>query len=360
MWRTSCQVQLRYLSHHCSAWLEAQREDSDLRRVFAHLPQGTRPSRKDTNVKDVKRYLQHTTIARDGLLVVKRLENQPALSEAIVLPRTAIPGLLTVLHLKLSHPSKHQLQQIVARYFYCLDLAEYVTEATESCHICQSLRNTRGPVLQSTEDPPESVGIRFAADVMRRERQFILVLRETVTSFTMTSIIGDERHDTLRTALVQLLCTLTPLDGPRCTVRCDSAPGFRALQNDEILHSLGIQIDLGRVKNVNKNPVAEQAIRELELEILKVQPDPGPITPIVLVKATATLNSRFRSRGMSAREMWFQRDQYNNEQLPIHDGDLIKQQHMARTINHPYSVKSKAGNRKHEADNIAVGDVVYL
>jgi hypothetical protein len=238
-----------------SAWLEAQREDSDLRRVFAHLSQGTRPSRKDTNIKDVKRYLQHASIARDGLLVVKRLENQPALSEAIVLPRTAIPGLLTVLYLKLSHPSKHQLQQIVARYFYCLDLVEYVTQATENCHICQSLKNARGPVLQST--------VGFAADVKRRERQFILAQRETVTSFTMKSIIGGERHDTLRTALVQLLCTLTPLDGPRCTARCDSAPGFRALQNDDTLHSLGIQIYMGRVKNINKNPVAEQAIREV-------------------------------------------------------------------------------------------------
>jgi hypothetical protein len=76
-------------------------------------------------------------------------------------------------------------------------------------------------------------------------------------------------------------------------VRCDSAPGFRALLNDEILHSLVFQIDLGRVKNINKNPVAEQAIRELELEILKVQPDPGPIAPIVLVKDTTALNSRF-------------------------------------------------------------------
>jgi hypothetical protein len=58
--------------------------------------------------------------------------------------------------------------------------------------------------------------------------------------------------------------------------------------------------------------------------------------------------------------MWFEQDQYSNEQLPIRDSDVIKQQHMARTVNYPYSAKSKAGNRTHETDNITVGHVVYL
>ena len=104
---------------------------------------------------------------------------------------------------------------------------------------------------------------------------------------------------------------------------------------------MGIQLDLGRAKNVNKNPVAEQAIRELELEILKVQPQSGSITSLSLARATSHLNSRFRSRGMSAREMWYQRDQFDNSQLPVHDIDLIRQQQFARTTNHPYSIKSK-------------------
>ena len=55
-----------------SAWLAMQPECSDLSRTCAHLRQGTRPSRKATNIKDIKRYLNVATKANDGLLVVKR------------------------------------------------------------------------------------------------------------------------------------------------------------------------------------------------------------------------------------------------------------------------------------------------
>ena len=40
-----------------SAWTQIQSECPDLRRTHAHLKQGTRPSKKITNIKDVKRYL---------------------------------------------------------------------------------------------------------------------------------------------------------------------------------------------------------------------------------------------------------------------------------------------------------------
>ena len=56
------------------AWLSIQSECADLRRTHTHLKQGTRPSKKLNNIKDVKRYLNVATIARDGLLVVKRTD----------------------------------------------------------------------------------------------------------------------------------------------------------------------------------------------------------------------------------------------------------------------------------------------
>ena len=46
-------------------WSAIQAECADLRRTRAHL-QGTRPSKKLTNVKDVKRYLYVATITKDG------------------------------------------------------------------------------------------------------------------------------------------------------------------------------------------------------------------------------------------------------------------------------------------------------
>ena len=63
---------IRNLSHlpftTRSAWYEVQAECPDLRRTHAHLKQGTRPSKKATNINDVKRYLNVASIAKDGLL----------------------------------------------------------------------------------------------------------------------------------------------------------------------------------------------------------------------------------------------------------------------------------------------------
>ncbi|KAK3103372.1 hypothetical protein FSP39_018802 [Pinctada imbricata] len=81
-----------------SAWNAIQTECSDLRRTAAHLKQGTRPSKKFTDVKDVKRYLQVASIAKDGILIVKRdIPFMPS-RELIVVPRNVLEGLLTSTH----------------------------------------------------------------------------------------------------------------------------------------------------------------------------------------------------------------------------------------------------------------------
>ena len=88
----------------CSAWLQSQLECPDLRRVHSHLKQGTRPSKKMTNIKDVKRYLNQVSISRDRLLVLKRDETLAVPCECIVIPRSVVDGFLAALHVKLGHP----------------------------------------------------------------------------------------------------------------------------------------------------------------------------------------------------------------------------------------------------------------
>ena len=85
------------------------------------------------------------------------------------------------------------------------------------------------------------------------------------------------------------------------------------------------------------------------------------MTPVTLSVATATLNSRLRSRGLSAREMWTQRDQFSSQQVPLHDQCLTVQQHEQRIANHHHSEKGKAPIAKYSpAEHITVGDLVYL
>ena len=134
----------------------------------------------------------------------------------------------------------------------------------------------------------------------------IFVLTETVTSFTSTMLLSDERHESLCDALIQLCIHMCPMDGSLAIVRTDPAPGFKAPVNNGFLQQHGIILELGCAKNINKNPVAEKAIQELEDELLRLDPLGGAVTPLTLAIATAALNSHIRSRGLSSREMWTQ------------------------------------------------------
>ena len=345
-----------------AAWLSIQSDCPDLRRTHAHLKQGTRPSKKTTNIRDVKRYLNVVKIARDGLLVVQR--NEPLLPsrECIVVPRQVLDGLLTALHLRLSHPSAHQLKLATRRYFFALDIDKSIDRITSGCHMCASLKKKPHTVVdQSTSSPPEAIGLSFASDVIKRNRQLILVLRECVTSFTASTLIEDERHESLRSALIRLCIELRPLDGPPAIIRTDPASGFKTLIDDKLLQHHRISIEIGRIKNTNKNPVAERAVQELEAELLRLNPLGGTVSPLDLSIATATLNARIRSRGLSSREMWFQRDQFSNMQLPLDDRDLIIQQNEIRLRNHPHSERSKAPlGGIAESPTVSVGDLIYL
>lgn len=345
-----------------AAWAQIQLECPDLRRVHAHLKQGTRPSKKLTNLKDVKRYLNIATIARDGLLIVQNNQPLAPSTDRIIVPRSVIDGLLTALHIKLDHPTKHQLTQVIQRHFYALDMSSAINRVSAACHTCTSLKKLPNMLIkQSSEDPPEVVGLSFAADVIKRFRQLILVLRETTTSFTVSCLIPDEKGQTLRDNIAKLCMNMHPLDGPPAVIRVDPAPGFVSLRNDRLLQQLGISVDIGHPKNTNKNPVAEKAISELVDELLRQNTGGGPVSDLNLAIATARLNSRIRNQGLSAREMWTQRNQYTNVQIPVLDRDIILNQHHQRDVNHAYSEISKhRGHMSLPKDDIHVGDLVYL
>ena len=80
-----------------------------------------------------------------------------------------------------------------------------------------------------------------------------------------------------------------------------------------------------------------------------------------LALATANANSRIRRDGLSAREVWTQRDQLTGEQLPIVDRQLILSQNYSCQQNHAPSAKSKARGRTNlPSAVVSVGDLVFL
>ena len=339
------------------AWLETQRDCPDLRRLHAFLLQGTRPTKKMNKIRDVKTYLQRVVIARDGLLVVKDSMPFQKEFERIVVPQGVIHGLLSAYHLRFEHPSSHQLKRIMARYFYAINLDKSVDSLTDACDLCNGLKFVPdGLCTQSSVDPPSQVGTSFAFDVIKREKQLIAVLRETVTSYTVSSFVDSENHKDLRDVIIVLSASVKCVGSE---IRVDPGPGLACLAEDSILKAQGISMILGNSKN--KNPVAERAIEELEIEILKIAPDKGPITKVTLALATAATNSRIRRDKLSSRELWTKRDQLTGKAVLVDDKVLIDNQVQSREANHHHSAKSKARGRPASLIHpISIGSLIYL
>ena len=90
-----------------------------------------------------------------GLLVVKRNEPLVPTRECIIAPRQVLDGLLSALHVYLSH----QLM-VTQRYLFALDIDNSVDGVTTSYHHCALLRTTSTSVgKQSNNLTPETVGI---------------------------------------------------------------------------------------------------------------------------------------------------------------------------------------------------------
>ena len=350
-------VPMPYISR--SGWLNTQKECSELRKVYQYLSQGNRPSKKMTKIPNIKRFLQRVVIARDGLLVV--VENRPfqRTTERIVVPCNIAYGLFAALHIIFIHPTAFQLKRVASRYYYALNMDSIIEEISHECPQCNALSSIpEGMCEQSSVESPSHVGSSYAADIIKRNKQLILILRETVTSYTTSMFISDEGHKSIRNASITLVAAVKNIG---VIIRVDPGPGLVALVGDDSFKSHGIEIDVGRIKNRNKNPVAERAISELEGELSRICPDGGSVSVMTLALATAALNSRVRRDGLSSRELWTQRDHLTGVHLPVEDQILIDNQQKSRHINHQHSAKSKArGRPPNKKSEVQIGSLVYI
>ena len=354
-------VRLPYTNR--AAWLDTQKECANLRHVKFCLQQGSNPTRKQKRVKDVRRYLSSKVlVASDGLLVLREAQPLCNVNDRIVVPRDVVNGLVMALHIQCSHPTAYQLKRIFNRYFFALDAEVVVTSICNACQQCASLKDIpRSLIKESTEEPPENIGYKFAADVVRREGQKFFIMRETVTSYVRAMVIRDETASTLKDAIISSVCMFRPSPATSAVIRVDAATSFQSLTKHPDLSKHNILLEVGRIKNKNKNPVIDKAIKELCRELKIINPQGGPISATTLDLAVATLNSRLRTSGMSSHEMWTKRDQVSGNQIEVLDKDIIRSQHRQREQNHFYSEKSKSGGKGALArPNLSEGDLVYI
>ena len=346
-----------------TAWLETQSECKDLRQVKFYLDLGSSPPRKMKGAKDIRRYLSAKVLINSkGLLVVREAEPLKAVHDRVVVPRPVIVGFLTSLHIQCGHPTAYQMKKVFSRYFFALDIDKYMDETTAACYQCAAIRDIpKSLVKQSSESPPDHVASRFAADVVKRHGQNIFILRETVTSYTEAELVPDETVASINGVILRTISRLRPSEASPAVIRVDPAPAHQSLfAEGEELQRHNIKLEIGRFKNVNKNPVIDKAVKEMIREI-QVKALKGPLSSTTLGLVIASLNSRLRASGLSAHELWTQRDQVSHTQLPICDRDIIKRQNQTRRDNHKYSERSKAHGRDSlPMADISVGDLVYI
>ena len=115
---------------------------------------------------------------------------------------------------------------------------------------------SKGIVEFSTSQPASKPGSAFACDVLVRARQKILVIRDTFTSFTVVKIIQNEQKESLRSAIIETTAELKAVAG--ATIRVDGSTALQSLVGDPILARHGLSLEVGRLKNRNKNPVAQK------------------------------------------------------------------------------------------------------
>merc|ERR1712237_124359 len=111
----------------------------------------------------------------------------------------------------------------------------------------------------SSVTPPETFGEQFATDVIDREKQKILTLRETATSHTWAKFVKNETAEELESGLRCLFALVGPSNATRARIcRTDNAKSFVSLFKNKSLADIGVTIDLSNAQNKNGNPVAEK------------------------------------------------------------------------------------------------------
>ena len=344
------------------AWKNAQNHDTVLSQLVNLIKTGQLPEKKRTCGPFTTLKLLHNLykkgelmVDKSGLITVRQKQPDGSLAQTIVVPTGMFPGLVNALHIRTSHPSKLQLSKLLARHFYCPGQSKVISDITDKCHTCLSLKQLPSQLFPEMTTSVEGFGCNFSADVMVRMKQKILVIREKMSQFVFARLIPDETSETLANAIIPLISDLVPESG--AIIRTDNAPAFIKLNSESkldnsIFKTSNIALQLGDTLNQNKNPVGENAIKELQKEFLRLGFSNKLLEPVNLALAVKNINSRIRERGFSSKEMCYKRSQTTNENIKLNDAKLIQTQEKLRESRH-----NEVSRTSH---SFSVGDLVLL
>ena len=132
-------------------------------------------------------------------------------------------GLITSLHLQLGHPTATQLTNVFNHNYFSLNVNDCINHVLQACSQCQALKTIPRELCEQTSTlQTTTMSTNFAADVLRRYGQKIFVMRDTLSSFTITSLVKDETHDSLRSAIVEAASSVRANPQTLVTIRADN------------------------------------------------------------------------------------------------------------------------------------------
>ena len=122
-----------------------------------------------------------------------------------------------------------------------------------------------------------------------------------------------------------------------CVIRTDGASIFQKLRSDSLEDSvwkkLGISFELGNSLHANKNPTAENIIKEAHSSINKFG-NKLSLTKADLVVIVKHINSKIRKHGYSSLELFTKRSSVNGENVVLTDTKLADKQLASRLTSH--------------------------
>ena len=336
-------------------WKSIQQQDKACILAKNALSTGQLISKKSGKVNtDARRILNQAKVSKDDLLIVPRAINlSTEKHERIVVPSAYNQALLTQMHYKHEHPTKSQLKSLFDKYFFGLGINVILEKLYDECSLCNSMKRLPKQENFTTTTNAAMPGTHFVADVMRRSKQKVLVIRDQFSSYTLAQFIDTENHQDLQNALIKMVTPIRANDS--VIIRTDQATGFQKLKANKSLEDINISLELSDDYSKNGTAVVDKGIQELEREITILHPKESPIDDIILSKALMNLNDRLRRNGnLSAKNILFARDEKLKENLTIDDKILAADQLQARK-----TTKHKEPN-VHDQQCFSIGDSVML
>ena len=340
-----------------TAWRDIQAKDKSCKAAITCLTTGQTPTRKKGPVNsETRRLTKMARVASDGVLVVDTpVPLSASKQEKIVVPYLHLPAILMQLHTKHGHPTKNQMGLVFNKHFFAYRSATAIDELYENCAICITMKRLPKQLDQyEVTTNAKKPGSNFGVDIIKRNKQLIMVARDQFSSYTVAEIVPNETGDSLREAIIKLI---TPIRSPdSVTIRTDNATGFQSIAKaDPYLEKLDICLELSDPNNKNGNACIDKGIQELQQELLRIIPHDGLINNTNLALAVKRLNSKIRRQGsLSADEIMFSRDRIAGKNLNLNDTQLAQDQLTTRRKNN----KENSQTAKKE-DNLKPGDIIH-